>query len=45
MAAFNLAGLLSDMHVIIFKVFLENDDEDVRQVRVYSNNVTNMKLS
>lgn len=31
--------------MLIFKVFLENDDEDVRQVRVYSNNVTNMKLS
>lgn len=25
--------------MLIFKVFLENDDEDVRQVRVYSNNV------
>lgn len=31
--------------MLIFKVFLENDDEDARQVRVYSNNVTNMKLS
>lgn len=31
--------------MLIFKVFLENGDEDVRQVRVYSNNVTNMKLS
>lgn len=31
--------------MLIFKIFLENDDEDVRQVRVYSNNVTNMKLS
>lgn len=31
--------------MLIFKVFRENDDEDVRQVRVYSNNVTNMKLS
>lgn len=31
--------------MLIFKVFLEIDDEDVRQVRVYSNNVTNMKLS
>lgn len=31
--------------MLIFKVFLENDDEDVRQMRVYSNNVTNMKLS
>lgn len=31
--------------MLIFKVFLENDDEDVRQVRVYSNNVTDMKLS
>lgn len=31
--------------MLIFKVFLENDDEDVRQVRVYSNNVTNIKLS
>lgn len=31
--------------MLIFKVLRENDDEDVRQVRVYSNNVTNMKLS